>query len=139
MKRDLERAAALLKSGEYTCALVKGDAVYTSRERGVKPLMTWLAEKTVLSGFSAADKIVGKATAFLYVLLGVDSVYAPVVSKSASEVFSKHGIELICDAEVEAIRNRTNTGFCPMEQAVKGITHPADAPNAIREALEKMQ
>ena len=30
-----------------------------------------------LRGFCAADKVIGKATAFLYVLMGVNSVYFP--------------------------------------------------------------
>ena len=34
--------------------------------------------------------------------------------------------------EVEAIRNRTNTGFCPMETAVWSISDPGEALTAIR-------
>lgn len=135
---DLDRAVSLLKSEGYTCVLVKDDTVYTSRERGVKPLMAFHAKQTDLAGFSAADKVVGKATAFLYVLLGVSRVFALVVSKPAAEVLRAHGVELNAQTEVEAIRNRTNTGFCPMEQAVREISNPADAPRAIREALAKL-
>ena len=139
MKNDLTSAVALLDEGDYTCVLVKGDTVYTSRERGVKPLMTWLEEGVSLVGFSAADKVVGKATALLYVLLGAERVYARVVSEPAAEVLRTHGIPLVADTVVPAIRNRTNTGFCPMEQATRDITDPKEAPKAIRNALEQLK
>lgn len=139
MKNDLTSAVALLDEGDYTCVLVKGDTVYTSRERGVKPLMTWLEEGVSLVGFSAADKVVGKATALLYVLLGAERVYARVASEHAAEVLCTHGIPLVADTVVPAIRNRTNTGFCPMEQATRDIIDPKDAPKAIKDALEQLK
>lgn len=139
MKNDLTRATALLNEGDYTCVLAKGDTVLTSRERGVKPLMTWLEEGVSLVGFSAADKVVGKATALLYVLFGVERVYARVASEPAAEVFRTHGVLFEADTVVPAIRNRTNTGFCPMEQATRHITDPKDAPRAIKNALEQLK
>ena len=139
MKNDLTSAVALLDEGDYTCVLVKGDTVYTSRERGVKPLMTWLEKGVSLVGFSAADKVVGKATALLYVLLGAERVYARVASEPAAEVLRTHGIPLVADTVVPAIRNRTNTGFCPMEQATRDIIDPKDAPKAIKDALEQLK
>lgn len=139
MTQDLTRAIGLLNAGEHTCVLAKGDTVYTSSERGVKPLMTWLEEDTSLVGFSAADKVVGKATALLYVLLGVKQVYARVASVPAAEVFRTHGIPFEADTVVPAIRNRKGTGFCPMEQATRDITDPSDAPRAIKDALAKLK
>ena len=70
MNSDLTKAAALLNSGAYTCVLCRGDAVFTGTERGVKPLLGWLDGGVDLNGFSAADRVVGTAAAFLYVLLG---------------------------------------------------------------------
>ncbi|MBQ3154985.1 MAG: DUF1893 domain-containing protein [Clostridia bacterium] len=139
MTHDLTRAVALLNEQDYTCVLVKGDTVLTSRERGVKPLMAFLAEGVSLVGFSAADKVVGKATALLYALLGAERVYARVASEPAAEVLRTHGIPLEADTVVPAIRNRTNTGFCPMEQATRDITDPKNAPKAIKDALEQLK
>ncbi len=93
--------------------------------------MDWLAEGADLQGFSAADKVVGKATAFLYVLLGVKEVYASVMSEGAVQVFQKYGITMEAGEVVSAIRNRSNTGFCPMETAVSQCTTPKDAYEAI--------
>ena len=71
MTMDMTKARSLLESGDYTCVVCHGDTVHTATERGVKPLLNWLDEGMDLRGFSAADRVVGRATAFLYCLLGV--------------------------------------------------------------------
>ena len=90
--RDLERAMELFTSGDYTCDLCKGEVTLTSTERGVKPLLQWLDRENSVKGFSAVDKVVGRAAAFLYVLLEVKEIYAGVMSEGAADVFSKYGI-----------------------------------------------
>ena len=138
MKADLKKAVDLLSKSEYTCVLCKESTIFISRERGVKPLIAWLNSKTDFRGFCAADKVVGKAAAFLYVLLGVNAVYAPVMSKSAYEILSEHGIEPLCDLSVEAILNRSNTGLCPMEKTVMDIDDPETAFLMIKNKIESM-
>ena len=71
MNVDLNMAQSILEQDGCTCVLCNGETVYKSHRRGVAPLMGWLESGTDLKGFSAADKVVGKATAFLYCLLGV--------------------------------------------------------------------
>lgn len=138
MKIDLIKAKELLENGGYTCVLCKGNMTYTSTERGVRPLLQWLDAKTNVAGYSVADKVVGNAAAFLYVLLKVDMVYAPVMSEAAIHTLERHGIPAVYDLSVEAIRNRRNTGFCPMEMAVQGKDLPTEALAAIKEKLKEL-
>lgn len=138
MNKNITKAINLLTDGQYTCVLCKEDEVYTSTERGVKPLLGWLDSGIDLKDFSAADKIVGKAAAFLYVLLGVKEVYAEVMSKAAIDTLSKNGIAASCDIEVESIINRAGTGKCPMEETVWDISDPLEALEAIKDKLSKM-
>ena len=84
---------------------------------------------------AAADKVVGKAAAFLYVRLGVTHVYAPVMSEPARAVLTAHGIEAAWDTCPPAIRNRAGDGYCPMERAVWDLTDPAEAEKAVRRTL----
>lgn len=132
---DLILAKEQLMSGDYTCVIRKNDMVYSSKERGVKPLLVWLDSNIDFSGYSAADKVVGKAAAMLYVLLGVSNVHAIVISVKAKEVLEQHGIGVTYDSLVERIRNRTNTGFCPMEEAVWEIEDLQEALQAVREKV----
>ncbi len=113
-----------LSNGEYTCVLCKGDVVYTSKETGIKPLMKWLDEKNDLKGFCAADKIVGRAAAFLYILMGVSEVYAGVMTTEAEELLKSYGISAYCTTSTDKIINRTGTDICPMEKTVKDVTTP---------------
>lgn len=138
MRADLDKAIELLSESEYTCVLCKDDEVITSAEHGVKPLIEWLESDAEFGGFCAADKVVGKAAASLYVLLGVSAVYAPVMSNLAIETLSKHGIEPFYDLSVEAIRNRAGNDFCPMEKAVIDIDDPEAALEAIKLKIKAM-
>ena len=139
MDTDLKKAQELLKAEGCTCVLCKGDQVYRSDQRGVKPLLHWLDEGTDLMGFSAADKVVGRGAAFLYRLLGVRRVHGNTVSVAAVKVLRAGGIEVSWDALVESIRNRAGDGPCPMEAATEGITEPEMALEAIREKLRRLQ
>lgn len=138
MNSSLKKAKELLLQDGYTCVLIKEDTIYTSFERGVKPLIEFIDNKTNLQGYYVADKVIGKAAAFLYVLLNVKAIYVPVISVSAMEVLQRYGIEVFCDKQVEAICNRANTGFCPMEQTVMNIDSPEQALKAIKQKLKEM-
>lgn len=136
---NLERAKELLKSSESTCVCCSDEETLISKKRGVAPLIEWLDEGKNLKEYSAADKVVGNGAAFLYILLEVKELYANVISKSALETLNRYQIAITYDILTEAIRNRENTGFCPIETAVSGITSPDKALTAIRSRLSKMQ
>lgn len=136
---DLQNAKNLLRQGGHTCVLCNGEVTFTTRERGVKPLVRWLTEGADLRGFSAADRVVGKATAYLYCLLGVKAVHSLVMSGAAAKVLEENGIAATQDKLVENIINRQGTGICPFEAAVWDIHDPGEALNAIRAKMEQMQ
>ena len=138
MCEDLRKAVALLESGGHTCVLYRDDTYLTDDRRGIRPLMELLESSRDVTGFSAADRVVGKAAAFLYCLLKVSCVYAGVISKPALQVLQAQGIPVFYSTLVPAIKNRTGDGFCPMETAVWDLEDPKKAPNAIRETLKKL-
>ena len=138
MKNDLDTARDLLGDGGYTCVVCRADRIYTTTERGVKPLLNWLDQGLDLTGFSAADRVVGRATAFLYCLLGVKEVHALVMSRPARKVLESHGIAASAGQLVDGIINRKGTGPCPFEAAVMEITDSQEALAAIRRRLAQM-
>ena len=135
MESNITKAKRMFATGNYTCVLCKDEKIYTSADRGIKPLLAWLDMEENLQGFCAADKVVGKAAACLYVLLGVEEVYATIMSEAAREIFMLHHVAFQYETLVKEIRNRTNTGLCPMEEAVKNAVHPSEALNNIRKKL----
>lgn len=134
----LQKAKDLLESGNYTCVICCEDAVYTTIQRGVAPLLTWLDSGIDLTGFSAADRVVGRGAAFLYCLLGVKEVFARVMSNPAAEVLRSHGIDASADTFVQGIINRQGTGPCPFEAAVMDIQDASEALSAIRNKRQQM-
>lgn len=134
-----EKARNILDTENCTCALCGGDRVYKSDRRGVAPLLQFLDEGLSAEGFSAADRVVGKATAYLYCLLQVKEVYARVMSVPAAEVLKKAGIAVAYDRLVEGIQNREKNGPCPMEYATRGCDTPEQALEAIRQTLEQLR
>ena len=135
---DLEIARSHLDSGSYTCVVCKDQTLYFATDRGVKPLLNWLDSGMDMRGFSAADKVVGRATAFLYCLLGVTAVHANVMSRPAAQVLQENGIAAHWGTLVEGIINRRGTGPCPFEAAVMDIQDSDEALTAIRRKMEQM-
>ena len=135
---DLEVAKRHYSKGCYTCVLAKDDKVYTSDKSGIMPLLEYAESGESFVGFSAADKIVGKAAALLYAYLGVSRVYAEVMSRTAVEVFTAHGIEFECDTLTDMIINRRGDGACPMEQAVISIDDCIEALALIKNKLKSL-
>lgn len=136
---DLERAKTLLTRGGITVAVCKREEVRTDTRRGVAPLLNWLDEGVSLAGFAAADKVVGKAAAFLYLRLGVTAVYGGVMSAPAYDLLTAHGIATTYGQIVPAIINRAGDGYCPMEQVSLPHTDPVAAERAIRERLAELK
>lgn len=135
---DLVKAKNMLIEGDYTAVLCHENTVYTSSERGVLPLVKWIDNKIDLNGFSAADKVVGKATAFLYIILGVKEVYATVISRSALEVFKNYNVLIEYDQAVDNIINRQGNGICPFETTVLNINDTDNAYNKIKAKMKEM-
>ena len=137
MNNDLSKARQLLETGSYTCVFCRGDTLLTDNRRGILPLLDLLRSGQDLRDFSAADKVVGKAAAFLYRLMGIKALYAGVISTPALAVLE--GLPVEYTTEVPAIQNRTQTGLCPMETAIWGIDDPEEALPAIERALAQLK
>lgn len=136
---DLERAKQLLRSEGFTCVLCLGEQTVTSRRRGVAPLLELLESGADVVGYSAADKVVGKATAMLYRLLGVRQVYGAVISDAAIRALEAGNIPVSFGEQVPCIVNRAGDGRCPMETATADTDDPPEALAAIKGKLKELQ
>ena len=134
-KGILEIAKSTMEQRRYTCVLTDGERFYTSMLRGVKPLMQFIDRGGLPCGLYAADKVVGRATAFLYVILKVRALYASVISREALSVLEANGIPVSYGDLVPSIINRRGDGICPFEEAVLGVSEPDEAYSLV---LKKM-
>lgn len=135
---NLDTAKAILGT-KNTCVLVQNQQIYISQKTGIAPLMEYISNNIDLKGFSLADKIVGKAVAFLVLRAGIKEVYAQVISQPALDLLRKNKVKVHFDTLTENIINRAGTGLCPMEQTVKDETDPELAYQKLKEKLRSMQ
>lgn len=116
----------------HSICLCKEGSCFTDDGRGISPMMRFLAEGRDLKGYSAADVIVGKAAAMLFVKAGIVCVHGRVMSKSGKEYLTSHGMTCTCDTLTEKIINRQGTDICPMEKTVADIEDPEEAYTALK-------
>ena len=68
---DIETARKLLESKDCSVVLCKECKTIEKFSRGIAPLMEIIDSGEDVSGFSAADKIVGKAAAMLFSYMNI--------------------------------------------------------------------
>ena len=131
---DLDLARALLiAEKDATLVAVRGDDIHVCRERGVKPLLKMIKSGCSLRGYAVADKVVGKAPALLYAVLGPDAVFSPVMSWTGRAVLLAASIATSYDALVPHISNRARNGQCPMDASVEDVWEPYEAVRVLAE------
>lgn len=117
-----------LSSENFTIVIRKDDKVFSSYERGVKPLIHLIDnDLSFLENSSVADKVIGKAAALLMVLGKIKEVHTNIISEPAIEVFERHKIDFHYNKKVKSIINRQGDGLCPMEQLCLDIKDPKEA------------
>ena len=139
MEKDFQKAKEEFNTGKYTLVICKDEDIIKSDITGIRPLMNLIDTKKDYKNYSAADKIVGRAAAFLYSLLHIKNLYGEVMSKGAIEILKKEGINYEYKTLTDFIENRKKTGICPMDEAVQNIDNPIDACEAIRNKMKFLQ
>ena len=136
--RQLKAAVEEMKFQGYSCVINGAGGMFTSREKGVKPLMMWIDEGRDFAGYYAADQVVGKAAALLYVKMGVSALYARLLSEKALPVLEANGIVYLAEEMAPYIINRKGDGMCPMEQSVLDTDSPEEAVVALKRKMAEL-
>lgn len=135
----LQAAIDLLHREDLTCVILGREETLKFRLRGIRPMTDTLRDRPeVLKGAVIADRIIGKAAAMLAVAGGAKAVYGEVMSESGLQMLTVHGVEARYGTLTPAIRNRENTGLCPMEQTVLTLNDPQDALPALLQTLARL-
>ncbi len=115
--KDIELAKNLLDNDDKAIVIVKdGKVIFTSEGRGIKPIYTALNEfKEELEGSSVADKVIGKAAAMICKHAGIKELSTKLISKEAVNVLKNTSIVYEYDKLVPYIKNRDQSGMCPVE------------------------
>jgi len=132
---DLERARLRLTGKKLSLVVVKdGKVIYESGSHGITSFLE-AAEflGTKLAGSSVADKIVGRAVAFLCVHFQVSAVFAVVLSIEGVHVLKDNNVSYQSEKCVPHIQNQKGNGICPFEKLALTFTTPEEAYRKLRE------
>lgn len=130
MITEMTYARQMLSIGGYKLVVCAKDSVHVSEDSGLDSLLSLVGEDTWI-GAAAADKVVGKAAAMLFVLLRVKSLYAEVITETAKAVLEAQGIECVYGTLVERLIDADGK-VCPSELAVENVVDPSGAPAALK-------
>ena len=130
MITEMTYARQMLEIGGYNLVICAKDSVHVSEESGLSSLLSLVGEEN-WHGAAAADRVVGKAAAMLFVLLKVKSVYAVVLTESAKSVLEGNGIDCVYGMLVKQLLDRDGK-VCPSELAAENMSDPADAPDLLK-------
>jgi len=139
---DIEKLIkkALGRIGVSAIAFEEGVAVVTLEGKGVRPLFDFIDKnKRNLEEFHGlywGDRVVGKASAMLFLFIKPKFIYGEVISESAIKVFEENDINFSYGEKVPFIKNKDKTDSCPFEKAVLGASSKEEAFGIIKSVLE---
>lgn len=129
---DWELARSRWEAENAACAVCRNGQVRVSHLTGIRPLLAWLGEDAnALRDGAAADKIVGRAAALLFLYGrragGIRRRYQRGRSGPAGGERGAGGLWPLRPL----YHQPEKTGLCPMEQRVRDIQDPAAAYEAL--------
>lgn len=115
---SLKEITHILHHGAYSCVLKNSsNEIFTYTQHGVRDLYEIINSGCgLLNNAIVADKAIGKAAAALLIIGGIKAVYADIISVSAYDLLTEHGIDVEFVEKVGSILNRNKTSLCPMEK-----------------------
>ena len=123
-----------------TCCLAAEAAdghTVTSDRKGIRTLLDMADTPEAFRGGRIADKIVGRAAAFLMIRCGFRQVYAETVSDGALALLEAAGSPCTFGIRTPYIQNRAGTGPCPMDTLVAALHQPDEAYEAMKQYWEE--
>jgi len=124
----------------HTCVILENNQViFSSDEKGVKPLLDFYHQSGVKQKLCVVDKIMGRGAVLLAKLIGAESIVTPIISKDALALANEYGLKVEYQKLVDYIVNRDNTGRCPIETSVLGISDIQKGYEIILQTLQKLK
>lgn len=136
---DQRLAKLRLHKHKLNLVIVKsGKVVFDTGAHGLSGFL--LAIKILgkeMSGSSVADRILGRAAAFLCAYSEIASVFAVTISEGGAQTLRKNNIPYEYENLVPNILNHDRTDMCPFEQLTVGLVSPKEAYAKLRARMSQ--
>lgn len=141
---NLSQLKQIQNSAGYTlcCAFPPSSHVhlYLSHAHGIAPILSALRKHpTYFQDGIVVDAVIGKAAAMLFIRSQVQYVHARVMSEAAKQILEAYQIPYSYDLLTPLIRNRQNSGQCPMEETVKDLVDLEEAYEALQLKVKQLR
>lgn len=135
---DIELARRSLTRQGFSLVIARqGQIIYSSKEKGVRPLFeAVLTIKDSLSNAALADRVVGSSVAMLCLHAGISSVYALVATERALALLRNEGVDAEAREAVPNILNSDRTDLCPFEKLAQSVSSPTQLFSALERLFE---
>lgn len=127
--------------GDHACVVLRNnDVVFSSDERGVKPLLDYYNLYGVsFAPLTVIDKVVGRGAVLLAKRIGAEKIMTPTMSEDALSLAKYYEMDTEVLEVVPYIVNRQGDGRCPIESSVLGITDVEEGVERILAALASLR
>lgn len=136
---NIKELQSSLSDGIRLSVFFADGSVFTSDGKGIFDLLCIAKTEGALKGAYAADKIVGRAAAFLYCICRPEYLYAETLSEGGKKILEESGITFSYGTLTHAIMNHAGTGICPMDDAVKEAFDPQTAYGLILQRANELR
>ncbi|MCT4618422.1 MAG: DUF1893 domain-containing protein [Marinisporobacter sp.] len=138
--RDIHLAKEILEKEGLTLVIVKeGKVVFSSKDKGIKPIYTAIDTiKQKLNGASVADRVIGRAAAMLCIYANIKELHTKIISEGAVSVLEKSQVSFEYEEKSLYIKNRDKTGMCPVENLSKDVDDPVFLLEKIKRFLQNI-
>jgi hypothetical protein len=130
--RDIDLARNILLSENYSFVIIKDEKIIRfNRDVGIKPILETIEEMgNDLEGAVIGDRILGKASAFLWRYSKIKGIYSPQATKTAIAILIIGGIP--CQAD-EMIPSVNSNDYYSFEEILQDVESPVEAYKILKE------
>lgn len=137
---DIGLARKVMLSENYSYVIIKdGKILKFNRETGIKPVLSIIDEMgDDLEGTVVGERIIGKASAFLWRYSKIRGVYSPQATKTAIAILIIGGIPCQADEMIPFIAENNYDNSYFYEEMLQNIESPEEAYKILKENVIKV-
>lgn len=127
--KDINLARSTLSSEEYSIVLIRDEKILKyKREIGIRSILELIEEiGDEIKEMVVGDRILGKASAFLWRYSKIRGIYSPQATKTAIAILIIGGIPCQADEMIPFIVNNNTNYLSSFEKMLQNVESPEEA------------
>ena len=127
--KDINIARSTLSSEEYSIVLIRDEKILKyKREIGIRSILELIEEiGDEIKEMVVGDRILGKASAFLWRYSKIRGIYSPQATKTAIAILIIGGIPCQADEMIPFIVNNNTNYLSSFEKMLQNVESPEEA------------